>query len=69
MFEHEKISNLATRVISNTCFFNSFGIIIRINDFSARSLEMGHPYNWVQKICGLDFPSLDSKTPEVSLFG
>lgn len=36
-----------------------------MKDFSSHIPKNEHPYIWVQKICGLEFPSLDSKTPEV----
>ncbi|XP_028409094.1 THO complex subunit 5 homolog [Dendronephthya gigantea] len=33
-----------------------------VSDVAFPKLNIGHPYIWVQRICGLDFPSLDVKT-------
>ena len=36
-----------------------------LKDVKFHQLDAGHPYVWVQRICGLDFPSLHSETHEV----
>ncbi|CAB4006284.1 Hypothetical predicted protein, partial [Paramuricea clavata] len=35
-----------------------------VKDVAFHKLNVGHPYIWVQRICGLDFPPLDSETHE-----